>query len=214
MALRPVHDAVVAVCRAVVKGMQVAMVRQWEVESATGRCVTTGRLFAEGDEFYAVLFESGETFARRDYSPQAWEGPPDGAFCHFKSRVPIKKKSKKLLVNNEVIVGFFERLAAETEPVRIQFRFVLALILMRKRLLKYQSTTVEDGAEVWSMTLVKDSSEKRVVNPRLTDEQIEVVSQELSTILHSDMGEWAQPGEEEPTDANASLPDDASPPDS
>ena len=107
------------------------MARQFEVQSATGRCVETGRAFQEGDEFYTVLFEADESFTRSDYSIDAWKGAPEGSYCHFKSRVPVKQKSKKLLVNNEMLAGFFERLEGETEPVRVQFRFVLALILMR-----------------------------------------------------------------------------------
>jgi len=39
--------------------------------------------------------------------------------------------------------------------------------------------------------LMTDRSEYRVFNPRLTDEQIEGVSSQLSAILHGDMGEWA-----------------------
>lgn len=163
---------------------------EWEVESATGRCTGTGRAFEEGEEFYTVLIEDGETFRREDYSVEAWQGPPDGSFCHFKTRVPVKEKRKQLLVNDELLLGFFTRLADETEPARVQFRFVLALILMRKRLLRYEGSAMEDGVEVWRMTLPRESSTHRVLDPHLTDDQIESVSQQLSAILHSDMGEW------------------------
>jgi hypothetical protein len=174
------------------------MTQQWEVASTTGRCAATGRPFEEGEEFYTVLLEDGESFRRVDYSLSGWSGPPDRAFCHFKSRVPVKEKQKKLLVDQEVLIGFFERLAEESEPVRIQFRFVLALILMRKRLLRYDGSKMEDGVEVWTMTLTRDQTGHRVINPNLTDEQIEGVSTQLSAILHSDMGEWAAADTEPP----------------
>jgi hypothetical protein len=104
-------------------------------------------------------------------------------------------------VDNEVLVGFFQRLADETEPVRIQFRFVLALILMRKRLLRYDGSTVKDGQETWQMTLTRDQSVYHVVNPSLTDAEIDGVSQQLSAILHGDMGVWATVADEvEPTE--------------
>lgn len=174
------------------------MAQKWQVEPATGRCAITGRTFEEGDEFHTVLVENGETFTRADYSVEAWKGPPDGAFCHFKTRVPVKEKRKKLLVDDQVLGGFFRRLAKETEPVRVHFRFVLALILMRKRLLRYEGSSIEDGAEVWRMTFPRESEVHRVVNPRLTDEQIESVSQQLGAILHSDMGEWTDSEEDSP----------------
>ncbi len=167
------------------------MAQQWEVASTTGRCTVSGHVLEEGETFYTVLFEDGESFRRADYSLDAWEGPPEGAFCHFRTRVPVKAKRKKLLVDNELLVSFFLRLADETEPVRVQFRFVLALILMRKRLLRYAGTETRDGVEVWRMVVPADHSEHEVVNPQLTDEQIEGVSGQLSAILHGDMGEWA-----------------------
>jgi len=170
------------------------MVQEWEVQPAAGRCALTGRKLQEGEEFYSALFEEGETFRRVDYSPESWKGPPEGSYCHFKSRIPVKEKRKKLLVDNDILASFFLRLGDDAEPARVQFRFVLALILMRKRLLRYEGSKVEAGVEVWRMVLLTDRSEHRVVNPRLTDEQIEGVSSQLSAILHGDMGEWATVG--------------------
>ncbi len=91
--------------------------------------------------------------------------------------------------------GFFVRLAGETEPCRVHFRFVLALILMRKRRLRYEGSTVTDDGEVWTVVLTRDRSTHQVVNPRLRDDQVENVSRQLSAILHSDMGEWALDGQ-------------------
>ena len=172
------------------------MAQQWQVESPSGRCTATGRAFQEGEEFYTVLFEDGESFRRADYSVQAWQGPPAATFCHFKTRLPVKEKRRRLLVADEVLTGFFRRLAGETEPARVQFRFVLALILMRKRLLRYEGSAVENGVDVWQMALKGEPASQPVVNPRLTAAQIENVSKQLSSILHGDMGEWANAHDE------------------
>ncbi len=168
------------------------MAQQWNVETPTGVCAVSGRTLVEGDEFYSVLFEDGESFRRVDASIDHWEGPPEGSYCHFKSRVPVKAVRKKMLVDNELLVSFFDRLAEDEEPVRVQFRFVLALILMRKRLLRYDGSSKTDGIEVWDMTRTRDHTTHRVVNPELTDAQIETVSGQLSSIIHQDMGEWAE----------------------
>lgn len=188
------------------------MTQQWQVESASGSCAVTGRKLEEGEEFYTVLFEDGESFRRVDFSLKAWEAPPEGCFCYFKTRVPVREKAKKLLVDNDLLVNFFLRLKDETEPVRLQFRFVLALILMRKRLLRYETSQVEEGQEIWRMVLAKDQSPHRVVNPRLTDDQIEGVSAQLSAILHGDMGKWAddQGQGESPSPGSDEVTDEAS----
>jgi len=169
--------------------MAAGMNQEWQVESPKGRCVVTGRELSEGEEFYSVLFEDEAVeggFRRADYSVEAWTGVPEGAYCHFKTHVPVKEKKRRLLVDNEVLVNFFLRLAEETDPLRVQFRFVLGLILMRKRLLKYQGAEAENGIEVWWMTLTLDHSEHKVINPQLTEEQIEGVSGQLGEILHGE----------------------------
>lgn len=162
-----------------------------QIDHSHGVCAITGRKLEEGEEFHSVLFEDGESFRRADYALEAWTGVPEGAFCHFKTRVPVKQKRKRLLVDDDMLVAFFHRLVAETEPVRVQFRFVLALILMRKRKLRYVRTFTEAGSEIWVMTFVREEVEQRVVNPQLTDAQIDGVSRELTAILHGDAGQWA-----------------------
>jgi hypothetical protein len=165
---------------------------QWKIEPATRRCAKTGEELAEGCEFYTVLFEEGEGFRREDYSLEAWEGPPEGAYCHFRSRVPIREKKQRLLVDDDMLINFFVRLAEAEDAGKLRFRFVLALILMRKRILKFEETVHEDDRELWRMRLTREPSDPSaskddvqiVVNPHLTEEQIESVSQELNVILH------------------------------
>lgn len=163
---------------------------QWEVARCGGVCAITNRELAEGEEHYAVLFEDGEGFRREDHSLEAWQGPPNGTYCFFKTRVPVREKKKRLLVDNDVLVNFFARLADENQEARTHLRFVLALILMRKRLLKYEDTLREDGQEFWLMRLAKEQSTHKVLNPQLNDAQIEEVSRELGAILHGDMGDF------------------------
>lgn len=168
------------------------MAQDWQVGHSTGRCSVTNRELNEGEEFYAVLFEDGDSFRRVDYSLEGWSGPPEASYCHFKTRVPIREKKKRLLVDDEVLMNFFLRLESEEDPARVRFRFVLALILMRKRLLRYENSEMVDDQEIWTMTTPKDHMTHKLVNPRLTDDQIEDVSEQITGILHGDMGAWSE----------------------
>lgn len=170
---------------------------RWQVDRTAGQCAKTGLALKEGDPYYTVLFEEGDTFRREDYSEEGWTGPPEGAFCHFKTRLPVKQKKKRLLVDDDLLVNFFSRLADETEPARLRFRFVLALILMRKRILKYDETIKEGENEYWRMRLVKETHVHTVLNPRMTDDEILEVSRELSVILHGDVDVEKEPTNDE-----------------
>ena len=159
---------------------------QWQVQRTAGKCTGTEHELTPGEEYYAALIETDEGFERRDYSLQFWTENQPEVYCFWKTRVPIKEEKKKLLVDNSVLTNIFERLENEDDQVKINFRFVLALILMRKRILKYEDTKRQDDKEIWQMKFVKDTKIHQVTNPQLDDEQIEKVSRELSTILNGD----------------------------
>jgi hypothetical protein len=179
-----------------------------QFESTRGRCAITGRILSETEEFFCALFEEGESFRRMDVCKEAWNGPPENCYCFFKTRVPTRQKRKRLFIDDQALTAFFVRLEPETEPVRMQFRFVLALLLMRKRLLRYEGSSSEGGTERWNMFATWDQSKHQVVNPRLTDDQIEGVSRQLTAILHGDMGDWSD--ETEPlTNLNEVQPDES-----
>ncbi len=177
----------------------------YEIAHQTGVCAITQRTLHPGEKFYAVLFDTPDGFERRDYSTEAWENPPENYFSYWKSRVPQKQEKKRLLVNNDVMVDLMFRLADREEEVKQHFRFVLSLILMRKRLLKYEQTVHEEGIEYWHMRLTRDQSIQAIVNPRMTDDQIAAVSAELGAILHGD----ATAFERFDADAPATEPDAA-----
>ncbi|MFQ5430854.1 MAG: hypothetical protein ACE5E1_11145 [Phycisphaerae bacterium] len=166
----------------------------YDISRASGKCAISGRPFEEGEEFYTVVLEGDGGFERRDYALEAWQGPPEGTLCHFKTRMPRKNAPKKTFVDNEVLIGFFLRLAGaeEADDVKLRFRFVLSLILLRKRLLKYECTVREAGREYWEMRLMRDKSRHRVLNPALDEAEIEALSGELSAILHGHAAQDAE----------------------
>ncbi len=127
-------------------------------------------------------------FVRVDFCEKCWgdgarPGEPLVMFSFWKTTVPMPEQKKKLLVDDSVLVDVFARMEGKNEPSEIRFRFVLALILMRKRLLKYEGMEEGAGAEVWRMVPRGGEQAVQVVNPHLTAEQISEVSQQLSAIL-------------------------------
>src|SRR5437763_16911922 len=98
---------------------------------------------------------------------------------------------KKLYDDDEVLRDMIERLSYTTEPAKLNFRFVLGLILMRKRLLIYQ-TTLLDGSvnperEIWVMRFKGRDNTMDMVNPHLKEEQVQEVSKQLGEILNEEL---------------------------
>jgi hypothetical protein len=184
------------------------MAIDYTVQRTTGRCANTGRDLTPGEPYFAVLIETTDGFERLDYSIEGWAGPPEGAFCYWRSRIPVKDdKAKTVVVDTELLLTLFSQLddlesneeeesAEEREPpseAKQQFRFVLGLLLMRKRLLKLDGTLVKDGREYWKLRLTRDQSIHHVWNPELTVERVEQLSFQLTALLSGDVDAAVSP---------------------
>jgi len=161
---------------------------EWEnYVKRTGACSKCQKAFEEQEVYHATLNESKEGFERRDYCQSCWSDLlRDESFSFWQAKVPKKEERRKLFVDDVVLVDFFKRLMESPDPAKAGFGFVLALILMRKRLLKYVSTTMKDDFEIWNMKLSGDQREYQVPNPHLDDQQIEKIRSELSSVLASE----------------------------
>jgi len=160
---------------------------EWEINKPLGQCCGTGRKIDYGEEYFGALVETGEGLQRRDFCADYWESEKPDVFCYWRSRLPHPDQKKQIFVDDEMLMAFFERLGIETEQEKVNFRFVLALILMRKRRLKYDTTRVEDGKEIWRLRIVGDKQIVEVVNPHLDEEQIEQLSSQVGQILQTDL---------------------------
>jgi hypothetical protein len=163
------------------------MATDWEIKKSLGQCCGSGEAFTPGADYYAALIETEQGLERRDYSVSFWETQKPAVYCFWKSRIPEGREKKRLFVSDEMLVSFFDRLAEETESDKVNFRFVLMLILMRKRKLKYDSSKTEDGREVWTLRVTGEDRSVQVVNPHLAEDQIEQLSSQMGQILQVEL---------------------------
>jgi hypothetical protein len=160
---------------------------EWEINKPLGQCCGTERKIGYGEEYFAALVETDEGLQRRDFCADYWESRKPDVFCYWKTRLPEPGQKKQLLVDDQMLMAFFERLEKETEQEKINFRFVLALILMRKRILKYDDTRTENDREIWRLRTAGEKQIVEVINPHLDEEQIEQLSSQIGEILQTDL---------------------------
>jgi hypothetical protein len=108
----------------------------YEIARCTRRCATSGRDLAPGEAIYSALVPSGGQVLRQDYAASEWKGPPENALGWWKSTLPDAAK-KAHWAPHEVMLEFFESL--ENDPLREDLRYVLALLLVRRRVLRLES---------------------------------------------------------------------------
>jgi hypothetical protein len=161
----------------------------YQVARPQGRCAISGREIAPDERFMAALRETAEGFERLDVSMEHWEQLEDKAnlLGFWQATMPRPEQKKKLFIDDEVLCGLFERLAEVTEPAKLNFRFVLGLILMRKRLIQYDATHQEGEHEIWSVRLKGRTDPMELLNPKLNEQQVMDVSRQLSEIMSEEI---------------------------
>jgi hypothetical protein len=155
----------------------------YQIQPHTRRCAATGRELQPGEKFFTALLEEGERFLRKDYSSEAWQGPPHGTFSFWSGRVPAPEGGRRKTIDDDVLAECFARLEGEADPAKVNFRYVVALLLMRRKRFKFEEARMEQGQEVLTVRCVRTGARHDVVNPRLTEEQMTEVQEEVFKVL-------------------------------
>ncbi len=132
----------------------------------------------------AALVESSTGFERADVSLEHWdEFDRRNVLAFWQAVMPRHEAKKKLFVDDSVLSDLFERLADATDESKLHFRFVLGLVLMRKRLVIYDTTEIAGDREIWRVRLKGRDDAFELLNPKMNEQQIVEVSQQLGQIM-------------------------------
>lgn len=156
---------------------------EYQIQANTRRCSVSGRELKPGETYYSVLLQEGGGLVRRDYGAESWTGPVTGAFGFWTGRVPAEGASRRPPVDDEVLLECLQRLQNETEPGRVNFRYVLALLLLRRKKLRLLEAKMDNGAEILVLQTVSTRERMTVANPGLSDAEIEAVQGEVLDML-------------------------------
>jgi hypothetical protein len=155
----------------------------YQIQASSRRCAATGREIRPGEAYYSVLLEEGGTFTRRDYSEPAWAGPPAGALGFWRTRLQAGQAPRRLPIDDELLLECFRRLEGEHEPGKLGFRYVLALLLVRRRRLRLEDGRREAGQEVLLLRCPRTGDRLEAVDPGLSDDELEAVQEDVFRVL-------------------------------
>jgi len=157
---------------------------EYEIQGPTRVCAATGRELKAGEPFHAVLTERDGKLVRTDYAADAWPGAPPGAVADWTGRVPADDKPRRPVVNDDVLLGCFDRLKEAADADGLNFRYVATLLLMRRKRFRFEDAARDDaGRDVLVVRDARAGAVHQVVDPRLTDDQIAAVQTEVFRVL-------------------------------
>ena len=161
------------------------MQADWEIKSRAHVCARTGKEFQQGDTFFTLLIREGEGFRREDLSEEAWEARNENIqpFSFWRSKYDPPAPPPPEPMPRDDAEGLLRRLVAENDPAYANVRYILVLMLERKRLLRPMASQDED---MLVYEHVATGETIVISNPRLSLDQIPAVQKEVSALLIPD----------------------------
>ncbi len=165
------------------------MSSEWTMPRRASACAGCQREFEIGEALQAFLYDTAEGYQRLDYCTAC--APPEDPIPvgSWRTQRPVPATKKVQPFDREAIYGFFERLEDAEHENQLQFRFVLALLLWRKKVLKLERTASVGDREVWEFTAAQTGSPHRVERPALAEDQLEHLSAQLEQLLAGQPGD-------------------------
>ncbi len=161
------------------------MLSEWEIKARSRQCARTHEAFENGATIYTLLFRDRVGFKREDISETAWQQIKESVapFSFWKSKFQAPAPAAPEAMPKESVEELLRRLVSEDLPEHMNARYVLAILLERKRTLKQVDVreTAEDKILIYEHT--KTGEAFLIPDPRLRLDQLEAVQQEIYSLL-------------------------------
>lgn len=158
------------------------MKNEWEIKGRAQSCSQTQRAFEEGEFFYTLLYREKDGFRREDLCEEAWEARNDNIqpFSFWRSKFEPAPPPPPETIKKDDAEDLLRDLIAKDDPSQVSARYVLALMLERKKMLRPMASTDED---ILVYEHITTGEVFMIPNPNLSLDQIPMVQAEVSELL-------------------------------
>lgn len=162
---------------------------EWKINKGGATCSCCRKAFDAEQRYYSALIQGAESLDRTDFCESCFQDKrPDNVFYFWRTVQAgpdsDDAKRQKPRLDVDYIVDFFKRLEGDDNPQRVAFRYILALMLSRKKLLVLEGKKQNAaGQDVHLFREKRGGQSHPVVEPSLSEEEIGTVSEELGVLL-------------------------------
>lgn len=164
------------------------MIQNWSIRSRSHQCALSGRPFEEGETFHTAIYFDPETggYLRRDVGLDAWEQELSERqpIAYWKTAyTPQVTEERPEVTSKESAMALLQRFIEEDEAHTENARYILALMLERKRIL---TPTAAKETEEGRMLFYENKKTGEVFvlrDPELRLDELVQVQEEVATLL-------------------------------
>jgi hypothetical protein len=165
------------------------MLQAWNIKTRSHECARTGRPFVEGESFHTAIHFDTETgeFVRRDICAEAWadECAERAPFSSWQTVFAKAETAppKPELTGRDSAENLLRKLCEDDEPDTENARYILALMLERKKLLVPKETREGEQGRMLIYEHRKTGEVFIIRDPELRLDGIEQVQDQVAMLL-------------------------------
>ncbi len=189
------------------------MTQDWTIQSRSHTCAATGRAFAVDESFYTLLYADGAGFRREDLCEEAFKTRNENLqpFSFWRTKYEPPAPAHTEAVTKQTAEDLLRTYMEDSAPGLENARFILALMLERKRILKEREVKyTPDGTLTRIYEHAKTGEVFLIADPQLHLTQVADIQAQVASQLGAPTAQKTpQP---QPASAPATEPEPCAPP--
>lgn len=189
----------------------------WNIQARAHACQACQKPFVDKQPFHTLLFDERQGYQRLDVCEECWktqygQGAVDkkGFISHWQSVYTPPPAAPPEPIQKDTAETLLRKLVEQNAPEHAGARYILAVMLERKRILKVKTQLVENGARVFIYEHGKSGDLFSIPDPKLELNHLEQVQKDVAHLLeHGLNGPAAESAPAATPDAPPPPPDGA-----
>ncbi|MBM3836440.1 MAG: hypothetical protein FJ398_00520 [Verrucomicrobia bacterium] len=163
---------------------------EWNIQSRAHACQACHKPFADKEPFHTLLFDHKSAYERLDVCENCWstqysQGATDrkGFISYWQSIYTVPPAAPPDPIQKETAESLLRKLIEQNDPSHAAARFILAVMLERKRLLKVKAQLLEHQQRIFVYEHAGTGDLFQIPDPNLKLDKLEEVQREVARLL-------------------------------
>jgi hypothetical protein len=159
--------------------------QEWNIQPRALVCAQTGEPFTKGERIYSALYWREGKYQRVDVRQAAWDSRNDNIepLSAWQTDFVPPPAAPAEPLHKDDAEGLLRRLMAENEPATRNVRYILALMLERKKVLRQIERQRQDGGSTLVYEHLPSGEVWLIDDPGLRLGELAGVQDEVSRLL-------------------------------
>ena len=158
---------------------------EWDIQSRSDACTACQRPFADKEVYHTLLSVDATGYSRRDLCGACFASTSrDGVASYWQGEYKVPAPPPPEPIQKATAETLLRKLVESPDPSHAATRYILAVMLERKRILKHRDTVHEENGDdllVYEHARTGDSF--TIPDPHLRLDQLAHVQEEVAALL-------------------------------